>query len=298
MSKVHILGAGAIGLTFAHALSKQHDITILSRNQKCREWLYTEQQTSVIKAKTLSIAQAHSTNEKIDNCFVCVKSYQLTQALTDVLPLLSDTANLIISHNGMQDLTKLTKQLKVHQALYFVSTAKGALKLSDHHAKASGLGDTFLGACNLSAKAKIEQVYQAFFATLLPPSFIHNDINQLRWQKLAVNIAINPLSAMHQVPNGQLRQPRYASTILSLLNEACAVAKCEDIDLPLSNALQSAYQVMTRTQNNFSSMAQDVKLGRKTEIDAICGYIVELGKKHHIATPANMAMLQTIRDKH
>ncbi|MBD1582071.1 ketopantoate reductase family protein [Pseudoalteromonas sp. S16_S37] len=298
MSKVHILGAGAIGLTFAHALSQQHDVTIISRNENCREWLYTEQNTSVIRAKTLSIAQAQSTHQKIDNCFVCVKSYQLKQALTDVLPLLSDTANLIISHNGMQDLTTLSEQLGPNQALYFASTAKGALKLSNNHVKATGLGDTFLGACNTPAKSKIEQTYQDFFATLLAPSFIHDDINLLRWQKLAVNIAINPLSAIHQIPNGQLRQPRYASTILALLNETCAVAKCEGVDLPLSQALDSAYQVMTRTQHNFSSMAQDVKLRRKTEIDAICGYIVALGKKHHIATPMNASLLHTISDKH
>ncbi|BBN82875.1 2-dehydropantoate 2-reductase [Pseudoalteromonas sp. A25] len=298
MARVHIIGAGAIGLTFANALSKKHNITIVSRHKHFSEWRYTQQHTAAINANTMTLKQAQSEPTTIENCFVCVKSYQLLHALTDVLPLLSDTASLFISHNGMSDLTQLTEQLKPRQALYFVSTARGALKLSDNHVKATGIGDTFVGACNRCAKNNLTQAYQGFFETILPPSYIHNDINLLRWQKLVVNIAINPLSALHQVPNGQLRQPRFASTILSLLNEACTIAKCEGIHLPLSQALDSAYQVMARTQHNFSSMAQDVTHNRETEINAICGYIVELGEKHHIATPMNTSMLHTIRALH
>ncbi|CAH9058946.1 2-dehydropantoate 2-reductase [Pseudoalteromonas holothuriae] len=299
MANVHILGAGAVGLSFAHALSKQHNVTIISRHNVVHDWQYSEQQqTAKINAQTLQLNHLKPYKEAIENCFICVKSYQLWQAITDVLPHLADNANILISHNGMQDIKAVSKQLTPNQALYFVSTARGALKLSAYHVNATGQGDTYLGACNELARSNIQSIYHNFFATLLSPSFMHDDIQLLRWQKLIVNIAINPLSALHQIPNGHLRHPRFASTILVLLNEACVVAKKVDINLPLSDALDSAYLVMKRTSCNYSSMAQDVKHGRKTEIDAICGYVVTLAKQFNIAVPQNEQLLQAIKNKH
>ena len=109
-----------------------------------------------------------------------------------------------------------------------------------------------------------------------------------------VNIAINPLTALHQVQNGQLLKPNYATQVMNLLNEACFIADKLGIDIPLADALNSAYTVMRQTRSNNSSMAQDLKLGRKTEIEAICGYIVGEAKKLGLDAPYNRTMLEQI----
>ncbi|WP_256096792.1 ketopantoate reductase family protein [Pseudoalteromonas luteoviolacea] len=119
----------------------------------------------------------------------------------------------------------------------------------------------------------------------------------MRWQKLCVNIAINPLSALLQCQNGRLRAPCYSKQVLALLNEACHVAKYEGVELKLLAELERAYKVMTLTAANNSSMAQDIKLERRTEIDAICGFIVARAKKHGINVPENELLWQQIKRK-
>jgi 2-dehydropantoate 2-reductase len=299
MANIHIVGAGAIGLSFAQKLSQRHTVTVIGRHSSINELLYTfDNHTTKINAAYTHGDTNQLASTSISHCFICVKAYQLQQAFSDIQPYLQKDASVFISHNGMQDLNAIKNELQPNQRLYFISTSIGALKLAANHVKATGNGDTFLGACNTLAETHIEQTYHDFFAETFDPSAIHNDITLLRWQKLLVNIAINPLTAIHRVPNGALRKPQFAGTVINLLNEACTVAKFEGVHIPLWQALETAYQVMNRTQHNASSMLQDVTNRRTTEIDAICGYIVMLGKQHHIATPYNQQLLKQVKSLH
>jgi 2-dehydropantoate 2-reductase len=55
------------------------------------------------------------------------------------------------------------------------------------------------------------------------------------------------------------------------------------------------FHVMSDTRNNISSMLQDVKAGRQTEIQYINGYITSLGKeKYNIDCPNNTEMCRLL----
>ncbi|MEQ3512441.1 2-dehydropantoate 2-reductase [Pseudoalteromonas sp. BZB3] len=294
MASIHVLGAGAVGLSFAFHFSQHHQITLVTRHKKNNTFYYQERETvTPITANIVDITSLTS-QDPISICFICVKAYQLVDAFNVIQPLLTPEAKVIISHNGITDLAEITSQLSKNQSLYFMSTSRGALKASSKTVVQTGIGATYLGACNTEAENNIDTFYEAVFAESISASAIHNDITLLRWQKLMVNIAINPLTALHQVQNGQLLKPNYATQVMNLLNEACFIADKLGIDIPLADALNSAYTVMRQTRSNNSSMAQDLKLGRKTEIEAICGYIVGEAKKLGLDAPYNRTMLEQI----
>jgi 2-dehydropantoate 2-reductase len=294
MANIHILGAGAVGLSFAFHFSQRHQVTLLTRHKQNDAFYYQENET--VTAITANIADVTSLTpqDTISICFICVKAYQLIDAFNAVQPFLTPEAKIVISHNGITDLAEITAQLSAEQSLFFMSTSRGALKASSNTVVQTGIGATYLGACNTEAKSNIDTFYEAIFAESISYSAIHDDITLLRWQKLMVNIAINPLTALHQVQNGQLLKPNYASQVMNLLNEACFIAGKLGISITLAQALNSAYTVMRQTRFNNSSMAQDIKLGRKTEIDAICGYIVSEAEKLGVDAPCNRAMLKRI----
>ena len=299
MANLHIVGAGAIGLSLANAFAYDHSVTLLVRRRYTAPFAFSSsQQLHHLPVKHIDLSDPTQNKPLIQHGFICVKSYQLKQAIQSIAPYLAEHANLFISHNGMSDLKEIEQYLGSKQALFFFSTSMGGLKINDTTVKATGAGETYLGACNDIALERLSLSFDQFFCSQIPHSKIHHNIAQLRWQKLLVNIAINPLSAIHQVKNGQLRQPRYASMILQLLNEACVVANADNIDIKLNEALTSAYQVMTGTQHNSSSMAQDILNGRHTEIDAICGYIVKRGAYHGIDSPYNREMLNELLKLH
>ncbi|MGW8250924.1 MAG: ketopantoate reductase family protein, partial [Anaerolineales bacterium] len=104
------------------------------------------------------------------------------------------------------------------------------------------------------------------------------DPDVLLWGKLVINAAINPLTALLQVPNGELlERPTARSLMVSLAREAAAVAAAQKLRLPYDDPITAVEETATRTAANRSSMLQDVQRGMPTEIDAICGAIVHAG---------------------
>jgi 2-dehydropantoate 2-reductase len=125
---------------------------------------------------------------------------------------------------------------------------------------------------------------------------IVEDAQSLVWGKLVINAAINPLTALLRVPNGELLERPSAREMMGrLASEAAQVAQAEKIRLPFSNPIAATEEVARKTAANHSSMLQDVLRGAPTEIDAICGAVVQVAQKHNIQTPANWACWKLIK---
>ena len=122
------------------------------------------------------------------------------------------------------------------------------------------------------------------------------DADSLVWGKLVINAAINPLTALLRVPNGELlKRPSAREMMRALASETAQVAFAEKIKLPFDDPINMVDEVARRTSANHSSMLQDVRRGAQTEIDAICGAVVRTAQKHQIDTPANWACWQLVK---
>ncbi|MDP4490319.1 2-dehydropantoate 2-reductase [Pseudoalteromonas piscicida] len=294
MANIHILGEGAIGLLLAQHLSQSHQITLITRNKRAATYRYQTasiQQTIPCSTKTLAELPASS----IDTLIIPVKAYQVIEALRALRPALSKNGTLILSHNGMVDWSGELAALEKTQSAYFLSTSIAGYKVADtvHH---TGQGATWFGPLNSPAECHYQHVFSQLFSTFENAQTTF-DIMPTLWKKLAVNIAINPLSALEQVANGQLRQPKYAAQILNLMNEVQLVAASTGVNLALSELVTLAYTVMAQTANNRSSMNQDIANNRRTEIDAMCGYICELAAKQNIDVPLNQQLFEEVNKR-
>jgi 2-dehydropantoate 2-reductase len=122
------------------------------------------------------------------------------------------------------------------------------------------------------------------------------DANALLWGKLVINAAINPLTALLGVPNGELLNRSTARALMSAAaREAAAVAVAQGIVLPFPDPVLAAESIARRTAVNISSMLQDVLRGAPTEIDAISGAIVQAGAQTGAPTPINRTLWQLVK---
>lgn len=122
-----------------------------------------------------------------------------------------------------------------------------------------------------------------------------DDALSLIWGKLVINSAINPLTALLRVKNGELlERPAARAMMGQLARETAQVAAAENILLPFQDPVGAAEDVARKTAANQSSMLQDVLRGATTEIDAICGAVVKAAEKHKLTAPANWACWQLI----
>jgi 2-dehydropantoate 2-reductase len=117
----------------------------------------------------------------------------------------------------------------------------------------------------------------------------------IAWTKLAANCAINPLTALHRVPNGFLPgDPRLRAELEGAAREVGAVAEARGIPLP-GDVAQAAVDVCRATAGNRSSMLQDVERGAPTEIDALNGAVAREGRRLGVPTPVNDRLFAAVR---
>jgi 2-dehydropantoate 2-reductase len=143
-------------------------------------------------------------------------------------------------------------------------------------------------------------------ATLVPES----ELTHMQLQKLAVNAVINPLTVVFDCLNGALFQSDpIRALIRCLVAEIAAVLQAitrsrsapPDAAKMASFAAQTLYTsiaaVGKRTAQNISSMRQDRRAGRQTEIDYINGYIVAEGARQGVACPLNAKLIHVVKEE-
>jgi len=220
---------------------------------------------------------------------VLVKAWQTERASHQLQACLADDGLALTLQNGLGNYETLTQSLGLNRVA-LGSTTTGATLLGAGVVRAGGEGIISIGR-----KQNIGQIEAALQSAKFNVQVV-DDPQALIWGKLIINAAINPLTALLKVTNGELLERPSARALLgALANEAANVANAENINLPFDNPVAAVEAVARKTAANHSSMLQDVLRGAPTEIDAICGAIVKVAEKHHMGAPVNWTCWQLVK---
>jgi 2-dehydropantoate 2-reductase len=219
---------------------------------------------------------------------VLVKSWQTERAARQVAECLATDGVALTLQNGLGNREILSEVLGPERVALGVTTT-GATLLGPARVRPGGEGVISVGKHPRLAPL-IDLLQQAGF-----PVEVHEDIEALLWGKLAINAAINPLTALLGVPNGELlERPPARELSAELAREVAAVARARGIELPYIDPIEAVEEVARRTAANNSSMLQDVRRGAPTEIDAICGAVVREGEALRVPAPVNETMWRLV----
>jgi 2-dehydropantoate 2-reductase len=220
---------------------------------------------------------------------VLVKAWQTETAAQKLAAGLAVDGVALTLQNGLGNREKLVAVLGGERAAFGVST-NGATLLAPGEVRAGGEGLISIG------KHKRVGPLNDLLNTAGFKTEIVDHVESLAWSKLVINAAINPLTALLNIPNGELlKRPTARAFSAALAREVAAVAAQKEIDLTFTDPVAAAEDVASRTAENISSMLQDVRRGAQTEIDAICGAVVQAGAESGVPTPANETMWQLIK---
>ena len=111
------------------------------------------------------------------------------------------------------------------------------------------------------------------------------------WRKLVGNAAVNPITAIIGCTNGELLTHPAAAIADAAAVETARVATGEGVAISDAEARTLWRGVAELTAANPSSMLQDVRAGRQTEIGSIAGEVVRRGAARAILTPVSAALL-------
>ncbi|HWH09067.1 MAG TPA: 2-dehydropantoate 2-reductase [Candidatus Thermoplasmatota archaeon] len=295
MTSVVVFGAGAVGSWLGALLHQAgHDVTLVGRHDH----------VSVVNARGLQVsgrtellarprAVTRPEAQPPDVLLVTVKAYDTRRAAQEMRPLVGPRTAVVSVQNGLGNVEALADAFTDRQVFAAVTT-HGVTFVEPGHVRHAGTGYFRVGSpFNEHARA---DALAALLREALPGAEASPRIAGELWAKVVVNAAINPLTAITGLRNGALLEvPALRDLMQRAAEEAVDVARAEGAPLPDDDLVLRARRVAELTAQNKSSMLQDVERGRPTEVDAICGEVVERGLRHGVDAPVNLTLRALVK---
>lgn len=295
MNNILIVGTGALATLFAARLTQAgYRVTLLGTWTEGIDALRENGARIIDSDGTEHQFEVYATDDPVEcvgakHALVLVKAWQTERAAGQLKECLADDGLAVTLQNGLGNRETLVKSLGVDRVVLGTITV-GATLLGPGLAKVGGQG-----IISIERNPAIGPIEAALRSANFDVHIVE-DAQSLIWGKLVINAAINPLTALLRVTNGELLdRPSAREMMRALACEVAQVAKAENVELPFDDPVAAAEDVARKTAANRSSMLQDVLRHAPTEIDAICGAVVKTGQKHGINTPANWACWNLIQ---
>jgi 2-dehydropantoate 2-reductase len=290
--KVAVMGAGAVGCYYGAMLARAgHEVVLIGRPSHVEairaNGLRLETKTFDEQVKLGASTQADAVRGA-DLVLFCVKSTDTESAAAEIEPHLLPGALVLTLQNGVDNDERVRSVLpssEVAAAVVYVATEMAGPGHVKHH----GRGELVIAPSRSS-----EQVAQQLAAAGVPTQ-ISGNVRGSLWAKLVLNCAYNALSAITQMPYGEVVKGQgVADVIRDVVAECLAVAKAEGVAIP--GDTDAAVRGIAETMpTQYSSTAQDLSRGKPSEIDHLNGYVVRRGEALGVPTPANRVLLVLVK---
>ena len=296
--RVVIVGAGAMGSLFGFLMCKAgKDVWLLDNHPELTRHIQkTGLRIEGVSGKhhvSIPITTNIGDIESADLIIIFVKAYDTTQAILDVKPLIGQDSVVLTLQNGIGNVEAIVKVVGEGKTIAG-TTAHGATVLSPGHIRHAGMGETIIGELHEQKTERLLRI-KNFLESAGISVDTTQDVMSLLWSKLLINIGINALTGITGLPNGALLDFEATRKIMHrAVNEAKDLVSRKRILLRYEDHLQKVDSVCQATSRNISSMLQDLRNKKRTEIDFINGAIVKEGRKVGIAMPINQALTHLI----
>ena len=295
--RVAVVGTGAVGGYFGGLLARagapvtmigrEAFVAAVSREGLVLDTLNFREIVRVQASTEMSAARG------ADLVLFCVKTTDNAETARQLAPFLSSNACILSLQNGVDNVEQIRTAANIEALPAVVYVA--ASRPEPNHVKHVGRGDLVIGPPSDKATELAETFHRAKI-----PCRISDNIEGELWVKLIWNCALNAISALGRVRYARIAESDDARKLVEeAVSEVLAVAHAAGVTLPgIENsgaAVEGALKIATQMTDAFSSTAQDVMRGKRTEIDSLNGYITRRGAERGVPTPINHALFTLVK---
>lgn len=298
MERVVVVGPGAMGILLAAKCAEAKVPVRLHDYRPDRAARLEAEGITVIDAAGMSrtyhvpCSTDGGGRDPATHVFLAVKSHDTERAIAGALGVLSPRGVVVSVQNGLQHVAVIRQYVSAERTV-FGTTAHGATRLAAGKVRHCGEGDTLIAAEDGNA-AEAEGV-AALLNRIGLPATVVRDLPFTLWRKLLFNAAINPVTALLGIRNGQVpRIPGAWDVAAACFREAREVAAAAVGPEIGQVADEDLREICERTAENLSSMLQDLRSGKRTEIRALNGAVVSEAARFGKNAPVNDVMVKLI----
>ncbi|CAI4031787.1 2-dehydropantoate 2-reductase [Nitrospira tepida] len=297
MRNVMIVGAGSVGGFFgAHLAKVNPNVSFLLRSRTL----------AAVKARGLTIRSAGGSFtvhppaasdprelSAPDLIILSVKAYDLDEAMAQLEPVMTEKTVLLTLQNGVDTEDRLIARLKrdcVVGGVAFIYSKIAEPGVIEHYKK----GAVAIGELMGHETERLLQI-RDLFAQAGIPCQLSKDVRRSKWEKMCWNCVFNPLTVLvNDRVAKALDHPELLRVIHTIVQEVMAVSAA--LKVPLAPDMADRVVKWSQELRDIhTSMYDDWKAGRPTEIDYLNGYIVQKARELGIPTPVNEALTAMIK---
>ncbi|CDJ58111.1 3-methyl-2-oxobutanoate hydroxymethyltransferase, putative [Eimeria maxima] len=179
--------------------------------------------------------------------------------------------------------------------LVFMPTSLAAVEEEPLRVRKIGNGHVKICGYLPRASQKAEELHGVLFARGVSCEIVpHQRLDEILWEKAAVNCFINPLAALLNCTNGQLVDPRMELARKLVVSEVVAVARGKGIPLAFASACAAAATVARASMDNISSTLGQLRQGRPVELVDISGEVIREANAIGLKAPVNRLLLELV----
>jgi 2-dehydropantoate 2-reductase len=295
--RIAVIGAGAIGCLFGARLHLAGQSVLLIHHKKnvaasiAKNGVRIRELSGKVVRANIETRTRLSRSDNPDLILVTVKAYDTESVALILRATKLRNVPVLSLQNGLGNFETLDLRLG-SDSIIAGTTSEGALTNGPGRVTHTGFGMTWLGEMKGGFSKRCQVIREAFRAAGFK-TVITNNIKGVLWAKAIVNSAINPLTAIVHVRNGDLGNPELHEIALRVIDEGRAVALANGVVLEASSRRLFA-RILGSTARNKSSMLQDIEAGRRTEIRQLNGSISRLGRSIGVSTPFNELLTRLV----
>lgn len=298
MTRVCVIGCGAVGGLFAAHLAQLADVEVFAYDLAKDHVLAIKRSGLRITGKADLVGRLQATDDasEIPPCdfgLLATKGYATRPAMASAARCFPAGASVCSVQNGIGNEEVIAE--------YVSHVIRGTTFPAGHVVEPGVIemdttGDTWIGPFEErpAAMGDVRRLAELLSRAGMPTVALE-DARGAQWTKLVFNAATNSIGALTGLSHGRVCElPALRALVSELVAEGVAVANALGITLEsdpealIDHATRVAY-------DHRASMLQDVLAQRRTEIDSLNGGIVALGEQLGVPTPLNRAITALIQ---
>ena len=287
--RIAIMGAGGVGGCLGGLLGKAgNDVWLIVRGEHLEA--IRANGLKLVRPDTEFVVQVNATDNPaevgpVDLVLFTVKTYQNRHVITTLKPLMGHETSVITLQNGVESHEQLGAVLGPSNIL------PGAYWASSHILSPGVIGEDVPAQISFGEIDDTDSLRSPDIRKVFRDAGIETEISldplQVLWEKFIVLSALAGITSAAQTrPKELLKYPDARTMFCNAMEESLAVGLAKGINLP-DNLVQDSLKYIESLPDFQNSMQGDYEAGRATELEALSGAVIRLGKQIGVKTPVH-----------
>ena len=295
--KIAVIGAGAMGSIYGGHLSLANEVYLIDKNRAVVDAIQTnglmlEENGGENRYTPEARTDCEGVGE-VDLVILFVKALFSRAALAENKALIGPNTYLLTLQNGAGHEEILAEAAPMERVIIGTTEDNGA-PLALGRVRHGGTGRTNLGMLRPDTAGMLGRLKETFDACGFDVC-LHDNIQQLIWNKLFTNVSLSAVTGVLQVEMGYIAGNDHAWALTrQLLHEAVAVAGSLGLEVDEEALLCEIRAVSENNPHGCTSIYTDIKNGRRTEVDTISGAVVRAARKQGVPVPAHEFLVHMV----